>query len=313
MAQAESYRIAVIIPCYNEALAIGQVITDFRKALPTADIYIFDNNSTDDTVRIAVEQGATVRQVALQGKGNVVHRMFADVQADIYIMADGDATYDAASAPALVERLLEDHLDIVVGTRVADESAFPPGHRFGNWLFNKIVTHLFGVGLKDIFSGYRVMSHRFVKSFPAESAGFNTETEMSIHILEMRIPYAEVPTPYYTRPEGSVSKLNTYRDGFLILMTILSVFRHVRPLIFFGGLAALLFIAMVVLGIPVILHFMEYGTVPRLPTAILATGLGIMSGISLTCGLILSGVARVIREAKRMRYLMFTSLTSRSG
>lgn len=303
----EPYRVAVLIPCYNEAAAIATVIRDFRKALPEAQVYVYDNNSTDDTSAIAREHGATVRHVNLRGKGNVVRRMFADIEASIYLLVDGDATYDAAGAPEMISRLIDNKLDIVIANRKAGQEAFPAGHRFGNWLFNKIVHMLFGRGLRDIFSGYRAMSHRFVKSFPAHSEGFETETEMSIHILEMRLPYAEMELPYFSRPEGSQSKLRTYHDGFRILLTILSIFKHIRPLFFFNVVGLVLFSLSLLLAFPLIVHYLDFGTVPRIPTAILCTGLAISSVLSVTCGFILSGVARTSLEARHLRYLMFRS------
>lgn len=303
----EPYRIAVLIPCYNEAASIATVIQDFRRALPEARIYVYDNNSSDNTASIARDNGAIVRHVSLRGKGNVVRRMFADVDASVYIIVDGDATYDASGAPAMVQQLIDQKLDIVIANRKAGEEAFPAGHRFGNWLFNRIVHTLFGHGLRDIFSGYRVMSHRFVKSFPAHSVGFETETEMSIHILEMRLPFAEVELPYFSRPEGGQSKLNTYRDGLRILLTILSIFKHIRPLYFFNIIGGVLLLLSFGLALPLILHYLDFGTVPRMPTAILCTGLAISSVLSITCGFILSGVARTSLEARHLRYLMFRS------
>jgi glycosyltransferase involved in cell wall biosynthesis len=300
-------RIAVLLPCYNEALTIAEVVKGFSTALPQAKIYVFDNNSTDATADEASKAGAEVRFVAMRGKGNVVRRMFADIDADIYIMADGDNTYDSSQAPELIRILKEHHLDIVIASRQGKE-AFPAGHRFGNWLFNKIVGSLFGRGLQDIFSGYRVMTKRFVKSFPAHSQGFETETEMSIHILEMRIPYKEVASSYGERPEGSESKLNTYRDGLRILGTIISVFRDAKPLVFFLIISLLLLIFTMALGIPVIAEWMQTGLVQRIPSAILATGCGMLSALSLVCGIIMDSVIKTHREAVHMRYLHWHSL-----
>lgn len=294
--------IAVVIPCLNEALTVAQVIQDFRAALPEATLYVFDNGSSDQTAEIAEREGAIVRNVAARGKGNVVRRMFADVDADIYVMADGDTTYDASHAPALVRLLQEQRLDIVIAARQGD-AAFPPGHRFGNWLFNYIVKRLFGHGLRDIFSGYRVMSKRFVKSFPAHSRGFETETEMSIHILEMRLPFAEVASAYGSRPQGSFSKLSTWGDGVRILITILSVFRDARPMLFFSLIAGIFLAASLGLGIPVVIDYFQTGLVARLPTAVLATGLTLLAALSLVCGVILDGVVRSHREMLHMRYL----------
>lgn len=303
----EPYRIAVLIPCYNEATAIATVIRDFRKALPEASIYVYDNNSTDNTAEIARENGAFVRHLPLRGKGNVVRRMFADVDADIYLLVDGDATYDASGAPLMITELVDKKLDVVIAGRMAEKTSFPAGHHFGNWLFNKIVHVLFGNGLKDIFSGYRVMSRRFVKSFPAHSEGFEIETEMSIYILEMRLPYAEIELPYYARPAGSQSKLNKYRDGLRILLTILSIFKHIRPLFFFNTIGLTFILLALWMAAPIIGHFLEYGTVPRLPTAVLCTGLALAGGLAVTCGFVLSGVARTSLEARHLRYLTFRS------
>lgn len=300
---AISPRIAVIVPCLNEEITIAQVVADFKASLPSAEIYVFDNNSTDRTTEMAHAAGAHVRHVKARGKGNVVRRMFADVDADIYIMTDGDTTYDAAQAPELVRLLQEQQLDIVIGSRIGEDGCFPSGHVFGNWLFNQIVRRLFGHGLNDIFSGYRVMSKRFVKSFPAHSEGFETETEMSIHILEMRLPYLEVPSKYGARPEGSYSKLSTWRDGFRILRTILAVFRDARPLLFFSLIGAVFVLLSLGFGIPVILEYFETGLVKRIPSAVLATGLALVAALSVVCGIILDGVIRTHREMLHMRYL----------
>jgi glycosyltransferase involved in cell wall biosynthesis len=298
-----SPRIAVIIPCLNEELTVAQVVRDFQASLPSASIYVFDNNSTDRTAEVARAAGAQVRQVKARGKGNVVRRMLADVDADIYVMTDGDTTYDAAQAPELVRLLQEQQLDIVIGARQGSEGCFPSGHVFGNWLFNQIVRRLFGHGLNDIFSGYRVMSRRFAKSFPAHSQGFETETEMSIHILEMRLPYLEVPSKYGARPEGSYSKLSSWRDGWRILLTILSIFRDARPLLFFLLISLFFVMASLGLGIPVVLEYFETGLVRRIPSAVLATGLALVATLSLVCGIILDGVIRTHREMLHMRYL----------
>jgi glycosyltransferase involved in cell wall biosynthesis len=297
-------RVAVLVPCYNEAAAIEQVIAGFRKALPSARILIFDNNSTDDTVAIAQRAGAETRHVTRQGKGNVVRRMFADVEADLYVLVDGDATYDAASAPKLIEKLIVEGLDMVVGARKDTAvEAYRPGHRLGNRVLTEFVARVFGRAFNDILSGYRVFSRRFVKSFPAISIGFEIETELTIHALELRMPIAEVETPYYARPAGSTSKLNTYRDGARILRMILRLYQLQRPLSFFswiaGGLAALA----IILAIPIVITFIETGLVPRFPTAILSTGLMLLASLSLTCGLILDNVTRGRQEMKRLFYL----------
>ncbi len=303
-------RVAVILPCYNEAAAIGEVVREFRAALPQAVVYVYDNNSRDDTVARAREAGAAVRREARQGKGHVVRRMFADVEADIYVLADGDGTYDAASAPALVEKLVTERLDMVVGSRLAtyEGEAFRRGHRFGNDLLTGFLGLCFGRTFTDILSGYRVFSRRFVKSFPALSAGFETETELSVHALELRMPIAEVATPYRARPAGSASKLRTYRDGFRILMTILNLFKEERPLAFFSIIAGALSLASLILAYPVILTYVETGLVPRFPTAILSTGLMILATLSLTCGFVLDTVTHGRREMKRLAYLSIPPL-----
>ncbi|MBB3981432.1 glycosyltransferase involved in cell wall biosynthesis [Sphingobium fontiphilum] len=299
-------RIAVILPCYNEAGAIVQTIEGFRQALPQADIYVFDNNSSDGSRELAAGAGAIVRRVTQQGKGHVVRRMFADVDADIYIMADGDATYEAAAAPRMIAAMLEDNLDMVVGCRKSDEEdAYRRGHRFGNWALTTLLKQLFGRSFTDILSGYRVFSRRFVKSFPVLSAGFEIETEISVHALELAMPVAEVMTAYGARPEGSVSKLSTYRDGWRILRTIITLYRIERPVLFFGLIAALLAVTGLALSVPLILTYLETGLVPRFPTAILVTGLMILATLSGMCGLILDTVVRGRREVRRLSYLGF--------
>lgn len=297
-------RIAVLIPCYNEEVAIGAVVRDFRAALPEATIYVFDNNSRDRTVAAAGEAGAIVRRVPLQGKGNVVRRMFADIDADAYVLVDGDDTYHAASAHAMVARLLDENLDMVVSRRVTEETAaYRPGHRFGNWVLTECVARLFGRAFTDILSGYRVFSRRFVKSFPALATGFEIETELTVHALELRMPIEEIVAPYKSRPEGSVSKLNTYRDGVRILWTILKLFRQERPLAFFGSIGVVLWVASLGLAAPLLLTFAETGLVPRLPTAVLVTGMALTGTVSLACGLILDTVTRGRHEMKRLAYL----------
>ena len=301
---SNALRTAVLIPCYNEELAIAQVVTDFRRALPHATIYVYDNNSKDRTVEVARAAGAVVRTERLQGKGNVIRRMFADIEADIYVLVDGDATYDAASAPKLIQTLLDESLDMVNGARVTEiEKAYRPGHRFGNWLLTSMVAWIFGNRFKDMLSGYRIFSRRYVKSFPALSAGFETETELTVHALELRMPTAEIMTPYKDRPVGSVSKLSTFRDGFRILWTIVVLVKEERPMQFFSLAAALLMAIAVVLVVPVVGDFFRTGLVPRLPTAVLSMGLMLIGFLSLSCGLILETVTRGRREMKRMRYL----------
>ncbi|SEK05845.1 Glycosyltransferase involved in cell wall bisynthesis [Sphingobium sp. AP50] len=299
-------RVAVILPCYNEAGAIVQTVEDFRRALPAADIYVFDNNSSDGSRELAAGAGAIVRRVGQQGKGHVVRRMFADVDADIYIMADGDATYEAAAAPKMVAAMLEDNLDMVVGCRRDEvEAAYRRGHRFGNWALTSLLKQLFGRSFTDILSGYRVFSRRFVKSFPVLSAGFEIETEISVHALELAMPVSEVMTTYGARPEGSVSKLSTYRDGFRILRTIITLYRIERPILFFGIIAAFLAALGLGLAVPLIVTYLKTGLVPRFPTAILVTGLMILATLSGMCGLILDTVVRGRREVRRLAYLSF--------
>ncbi|MGA1807422.1 glycosyltransferase family 2 protein [Sphingobium sp. WW5] len=298
--------VAVILPCYNEAGAIVQTVQDFRRALPEADIYVFDNNSTDGSRELAAGAGAIVRRVTQQGKGHVVRRMFADVDADIYIMADGDATYEAAAAPAMVAAMLQDNLDMVVGCRRDQvEEAYRRGHRFGNWALTSLLKQLFGRSFTDILSGYRVFSRRFVKSFPVLSAGFEIETEISVHALELAMPVSEVMTAYGARPEGSVSKLSTYRDGWRILRTIITLYRIERPILFFGIIAAFLAALALGLAVPLIVTYAQTGLVPRFPTAILVTGLMILATLSGMCGLILDTVVRGRREVRRLAYLAF--------
>jgi glycosyltransferase involved in cell wall biosynthesis len=296
--------IAVILPCYNEAAAIAQTVAAFRASLPDALIYVYDNNSSDATCAVAADAGAIVRSEKMQGKGNVVRRMFADVDADIYIMADGDATYDAAAAPALVQHLIDENLDMVVGARKSEvEAAYRRGHRFGNAMLTGMLAKLFGQSFSDILSGYRVFSKRFVKSFPVLSAGFEIETEISVHALELSMPVAEQVTAYAARPEGSESKLNTYRDGWRILTTIMRLFRYEKPMAFFGGIAVLLALLAITLAVPLAFTYIETGLVPRLPTALLSTGLIILSAMSLMCGLILDTVVRGRLEVRRLAYL----------
>ncbi|WP_147822302.1 glycosyltransferase family 2 protein [Salidesulfovibrio onnuriiensis] len=303
--QAEQ-KIAVVIPCYNEAAAIAKVVDDFRTQLVGADIYVFDNNSSDDTAEIARKAGAIVRNEPVPGKGNVVRRMFADVEADIYVLVDGDDTYDAPSVSTMVNMLLEQGLDMVVGVREEADpkgDAYRAGHSWGNKAFNRIFAACFGNQFTDIFSGFRVFSRRFVKSFPALSSGFEIETEMSIHAVKLLLPTAEYKTTYYARPEGSYSKLNTYQDGLRILWTIFKLFKEVYPFRFFCSIAALFAAVSLGLGLPIVGTWIATGLVPRFPTAILAMGIMLLSAISLTCGLILDSVARNHLENKRLKYL----------
>jgi len=303
--QAErTRRIAVVIPCYNEAIAIGAVIADFRKALPDAAIHVFDNNSRDGTADVAAAAGALVHRVPLQGKGHVVRRMFADVEADAYVMVDGDDTYDAASAPAMLRRLFAEKLDMVVGARAPIHAdVHRPGHALGNHLLTGFLGWLFGRSCVDIMSGFRVFSRRFAKSFPVSSGGFEIETELTVHALELKLPIAEVSTPFKERPEGSVSKLSTFRDGFRILGTMLSLFSAERPLFFYSANALFLALVSVVLAAPIFYTYFETGLVPRFPTAILATGLMLLAALSFFAGLILDTVTRGRREIRFLAYL----------
>jgi len=297
-------RVAVLLPCFNEEAAIAQTVAGFRAALPHATVYVYDNNSQDRTVEVARAAGAVVRSERQQGKGHVVRRMFADIDADVYIMADGDLTYDPASAPAMVDQLLTEHLDMVVGTRQhGAKEAFRGGHVLGNRLFTGLLSGLFGRSFTDIFSGYRVFSRRFVKSFPVLSSGFEIETEMSVHALELRMPVGEVVTRYGARPEGSASKLSTYRDGWRILSTIGTLYRIERPVLFYGSIGAALLFAALVLSVPLVLTYLQTGLVPRFPTAILVTGMVIIAVLCFFAGLILDTVTRGRREVRRLAYL----------
>ena len=296
--------VAVLVPCYNEARAIAKVVADFRNALPGATVYVYDNNSTDATIEIAQRAGAVVRREAHQGKGYVVRRMFNDIEADIYVLVDGDATYDAPSAVVMIDQLLAERLDMVVATRIDREAAaFRPGHRLGNRLLTGFITHIFGRAFTDILSGYRVFSRRFVKSFPILSGGFEIETELTVHALELELPVGEIPTPYYSRPHGSASKLSTWHDGFRILWTVLKLYRAERPLPFFGAFGIALIMISVGLAIPIIITYLEEGLVPRLPTAVLSTGLMLLAFLAIACGLILDTVTRGRRELKLLAYL----------
>jgi glycosyltransferase involved in cell wall biosynthesis len=301
-------RVAVLLPCFNEAVAIAQVVRAFAAALPAATIYVYDNNSTDDTARKAENAGAIVHSEPRQGKGNVVRRMFADIDADIYVMADGDRTYDAASAPAMIERLARENLDMVVAKRQpanGSVGAYRLGHESGNRAMTRFVAELFGARFTDIFSGYRVFSRRFVKSFPALAAGFEIETELTVHALQLGLPVAEIPSPYHARPEGSASKLSTFGDGWRILLAILQLHKDVRPLRFFGAIGIALLAVAVVLTWPLLLTWLDTGLVPRFPTAILSTGIVLMAFISFACGIILESVARARLEVKRLAYLRY--------
>jgi glycosyltransferase involved in cell wall biosynthesis len=296
--------VAVLVPCYNEERAIAKVVADFRAALPDAALYVYDNNSTDGTVTAAEEAGAVVRRETYQGKGHVVRRMFNDVEADVYILVDGDATYDAASARAMVTKLVDERLDMVVATRVdRDPAAFRPGHRLGNRLLTGFVAHVFGRSITDMLSGYRVFSRRFVKSFPILSGGFEIETELTVYALELELPVGEIATPYFSRASGSVSKLSTWGDGFRILWTVFRLYRAERPLSLFGGMGLALAIMSIGLAIPIFITYVQEGLVPRLPTAVLSTGLMLLAFLCFACGLILDTVTRGRRELKLLAYL----------
>ena len=299
-------RIAVLLPCYNEEAAIAATVAGFKAALPGATIYVYDNNSRDKTREVAARAGAVVRTERQQGKGNVVRRMFADVDADVYLMADGDLTYDPKAAPAMVDLLLAEQLDMIVGTRKHEgRDAYRGGHVLGNKLFTGILSGLFGRSFTDIFSGYRVFSRRFVKSFPVLSAGFEIETEISVHALELRMPVGEVETAYAARPEGSESKLSTYRDGWRILKTILVLYRVERPTLFYGAIGAFFLGLAIVLAIPLVTTYLNTGLVPRFPTAILVTGMTVIAVLCFFAGLILDTVTRGRREVRRLAYLSF--------
>jgi glycosyltransferase involved in cell wall biosynthesis len=297
-------RIAVLIPCFNEAATIGAVVADFRCTLPNAEIYVYDNDSSDESSSLALKAGARVRREGLRGKGNVVRRMFSDVEADLYVLVDGDGTYEATSAVEMIRMLLESHLDMVNGVRVSShQAAYRPGHRMGNMMLSGIVAWVFGDRIEDMLSGYRVFSRRFVKSFPALSSGFETETELTIHALELRVPLGELEVPYSCRVEGSASKLRTYSDGLRILRTIVWLLKEERPLQFFSIVALLLFVLGCAISVPVLMEYHRTGLVPRFPTAFLSMGIVLLSFLSLVCGMILDSVAHGRKEAKRMVYL----------
>jgi glycosyltransferase involved in cell wall biosynthesis len=308
LASTDQPRIAVLLPCYNEEATIGATVTGFRTALPGATVYVYDNNSGDRTRDTAAEAGAVVRSERQQGKGHVVRRMFADIDADVYVIADGDLTYDPDAAPAMVDMLLGEQLDMVVGTRRHEaKAAYRGGHVIGNRLFTGLLAGLFGRSFSDIFSGYRVFSRRFVKSFPVLSSGFEIETEISVHALELRMPVGEVETIYAARPEGSESKLSTFGDGWRILKTIATLYRVERPVLFYGGIGALLLAAAIVLAIPLVVTYLHTGLVPRFPTAILVTGMTIVAVLCFFTGLILDTVTRGRREVRRLAYLSLSA------
>ncbi len=296
--------IAVLVPCFNEAAAIDKVVRDFKESLPHATVYVYDNNSTDDTSAVAAAAGAEVRLESRRGKGNVVRRMFQDIEADVYLMVDGDDTYDAAVAPVLIDRLVTGNLDMIVGRRVeTHQAAYRAGHRLGNRVLTGLVGWLFGAQIDDMLSGYRVFSRRFVKSFPSFSREFEIETELTVHAMQMRMPIAEIATNYKERPPGSTSKLRTFRDGWRILLTITNLMRNERPLLFFSLVGLAMWAAAVALGIPVLFEYLDSGFVRRFPTAFVCTGLGVVGVVCVATGLILDLVAHVRREAKRLVYL----------
>lgn len=306
-------RIAVLLPCYNEERTIKEVVEGFQEYLPEADIYVYDNASTDQTAEVARASGAIVRREDRKGKGNVVRRMFADIDSDIYVIADGDGTYDPSCAPEMIDRLVRDRLDMVVGTRLGSEGKglFRSGHRFGNFLITGVIGMFFGSRLDDVLSGYRALSRRFVKSFPGHTGGFEIETELTIHALHLKIPVEEMACPYGSRPEGSSSKLNTYRDGVRIMRMILYFVKEIRPLLFFSTIGLLLTAIAIVLAVPIFFTYLETGLVPRFPTAILSTGLVILAFVSVVCGLILDSVAGSRWEAKRRAYLSASEISAR--
>lgn len=297
--------IAILIPCYNEEGAIAQVVADFKAALPGSVVYVYDNNSADRTGPVALAAGAVVRRERLQGKGNVMRRMFADIDADVYVLVDGDATYHAASAPGMIDLLVAENLDMVVGTRLKSEEqgAFRSGHQFGNHLLTGLVAWLFGGSFKDMLSGYRVFSRRFVKTFPALATGFETETELTVHAASLHMPVMEVETPYFARAAGTESKLNTWRDGFRILCAAFKLAKDERPMFIFGTIGLILIVLSLALAVPVLLTYLETRLVPRLPTAVLSAAIMGLASLSLVAGIILDGVSNGRREIKRLHYL----------
>jgi glycosyltransferase involved in cell wall biosynthesis len=295
---------AVLIPCHNEEQTIAHVVEAFRSSLPSATIYVYDNNSKDATARVAAQAGAVVRPERRQGKGWVVRRMFAEIEADFYVLVDGDDTYDASIAPEMLALASEQRLAMLVGRRVAVSSgAYRPGHRWGNRMFTRSIALLFGSSLEDILSGYRVFSREFVKSFPAFSGGFEIETELTVHALTLGLPVAEIATVYKERPDGSSSKLNKYTDGTRILWTIFTLSKNEQPFVFFSVWSLVLLITSLILAYPIFTTFLETGLVPRFPTAILATGLAVSALVLFACGLILDTVTKGRREMKLLQYL----------
>ena len=312
---SDDLEVAILVPCHNEEVTIANVVRDFRAQIPHAAVYVYDNNSTDNTAQVAADAGAIVRKETQQGKGHVVRRMFSDVEASVFVLVDGDDTYDAASVGKLVDTLLSEHVDTVNARRVSNmETAYPFGHQFGNRMLTGIVNWLFGKRCTDILSGYRAFSRRFVKSFPALSTGFEIETELTVHGLSLNIPMAEIDTPYKDRPEDSDSKLNTYRDGFRILWTIMILTKDYRPFFFYSIISGALAGLSLAIGIPIVIDFLNTGLVPRFPTAFLSASVMVLAFLSLATGLILDSVARGRREVKRLHYLALTWLgQSRRG
>jgi len=304
--------IAILLPCYNEEGAIGETVLAFSQALPDATVYVYDNNSTDGTVNEAINSGAKVYKEERQGKGKVVRRMFSDIDADIYLMADGDNTYDAGVAASLVQELIDNNLDMVIGTRTTSSDAYPKGHILGNKLFTKLISVFFGTKLNDVFSGYRVMSKRFVKTVPIFSHGFEIETELTVHALHHSMSIKEMPTHYKSRPEGTASKLRTFSDGAKILYFILFLLRDVKPLQFFSTISGLFMLVCLVLGLPVVVEFWNTGLVERLPTAVLSSALGVIAISCLFSGFILDNISRLRVEAKILHYLSYDSLKGNS-
>ncbi len=295
--------VAVLIPCRDEEATVGAVVAGFRAVLPDAVVYVYDNASADGTARTASEAGAVVRSEPAPGKGNVVRRMFADIDADLYVMVDGDGTYDPGDAPAMLKVLADQRLDMVVGARRGIGEASGAGHAFGNRLFNSLYRRLFGQSFTDVFSGYRAFTRRFVKSFPAVSTGFETETEISVHASQLRVPAAEVPVAYASRPEGSASKLRVVADGARILASFAVLTKETRPLLFFGSIGTVLAVAAVVLGIPLVVTYLDTGLVPRIPTAVIVVGMLVVAALSVFAGVILDSLARSRVEQKRLHYL----------
>jgi glycosyltransferase involved in cell wall biosynthesis len=296
-------RLAILLPCYQEEAAIAETVAAFARARPDAAIYVYDNNSTDRTAERAAAAGATVRREARQGKGNVIRRMFADIEADVYVLSDGDATYDASRVGELIDLVVGQKFDMVVGARVPQGTAMRAGHAFGNALFNRMADWLFGSEFTDIFSGYRAFSRRFVKSLPITTDGFEIETELTVHAIDLRVPVAEIRLPFVSRPEGSTSKLRTTRDGLRILWALFLLAKEVRPFSFFAFWSGLGALVSLVLAYPLLVTFLQTGLVPRLPTAVLATGIALLAFLSLGCGIVLDSVSRGRHETKRLRYL----------